>query len=111
MKETDLFDLLSRWDVEVNEIPAYLNRMGARLSSTDRHNLLVRRGVLKRVMGELRDAMAEMEVTYRGVVQGVVIVYADTEDKCWAVVHDEGTVEFKLGTHWAPTDNAIAHQK
>jgi hypothetical protein len=55
--------------------------------------------------------MAGMTAHYRGVVDGVVVIEADTEEECWAIVHSEGTVEFKLCTDWVLTDSAIAHQK
>lgn len=107
----DLFDLMSRWDIEAKEIPAFILRQGANLSDTDRKNLMARRVVLRRVVEELRDAMHYMTAEYRGLVDGVVTVYAETEDDCWRVVGDAGTVEFKLCTSWEPTDNAIAHSK
>lgn len=108
---TDLFDLIARWDVEVKTIPEYLLRQGSAIAESERRNLLVRRAVLKRVIEELRDVMVGMTVRYRGIVDGVVIIEADTEEECWAAVHDAGTVEFKLGTDWMLTDSAIAHQK
>lgn len=107
----DLFELLSRWDVEATTaIPLYLKRQAGKISEAERRGLLERRMTLKRVVLELRDMMAAMIVTYRGVVDGVVVIEAGTEDECWAAVGDRGTVEFKLSTHWAPTDSAIAHQ-
>jgi hypothetical protein len=107
----DLFDLMSRWDIEAKEIPAYLLRQGAALSASDRNNLLVRRAVLIRLVKELRDTMAGMAVRYRGVVNGQVWIEADTEEECWAKVKDQGTVEFRLCSHWVLTDSAIEHQK
>lgn len=107
----DLFDLMSRWDVEAKEIPHFLMRMGSRLTPRERDALLVRRALLKRLTEELRDAMAAMAVRYRGIVDGQVLVEADTEDECWAVVHDHGVVEFSLSTHWVPTDRSMAHKK
>ena len=107
----DLFDLMSRWDVEAKEIPHFLLRMGSRLSSRERDALLVRRATLKRLTEELRDAMAAMAVRYRGIVNGRVLVEANTEDECWAVVHDQGVVEFQMSTTWIPTDRSIAHEK
>jgi hypothetical protein len=52
-----------------------------------------------------------MRVNYRGLVDGVVVITAATEEECWAKVGDAGTVEFELCTHWAPTDSAIEHGK
>lgn len=106
---TDLFDLMSRWDVEANVIPSYLMRR-RNLSQAERHDLLVRRATLVRVVEELRDAMAAMPACYRGLVDGKVVIEANTEEECWAVVHDAGTVEFQLCTVWAPTDNALEHR-
>ena len=105
----DLFELMSRWDVEVSAIPLYLTRQGAKLSQADRLGLLERRRVLRNAILELRDAMAAMIVRYRGLVDGVVIIESPSEEECWTRVGDAGTVEFQLSTHWAPTDNAIAH--
>lgn len=107
----DLFDLMSRWDVEAKAIPSYVRRHVASLSATDRRDLYVRRSVLNRILEELRDTMAGMTATYRGIIDGVVVIEADNEDECWARVHDEGTVEFKLCTTWVLTDAAIEHQK
>lgn len=105
----DLFELMSRWDVEAKEIPSYLAR--TELAPSKRRALLVRRVTLIRAIKELRDAMATMRVHYRGLVNGVVIITANTEEECWAKVGDEGTVEFELCTHWALTDSAIEHEK
>jgi hypothetical protein len=55
--------------------------------------------------------MHEMTVTYRGVVNGKVIVETSTEEEAWAAVGDEGTVEFSLSTSWELTDSAIEHEK
>lgn len=107
----DLFDLMSRWDVEAKAIPAYLLRKGSALPESERRNLLVRRTVLIRLIEELRDVMAGMSAHYRGIVDGVVVIEADTEEACWAVVHDEGTVEFNLCAGWFPTDASLAHEK
>jgi hypothetical protein len=108
---TDLFDLMSRWDVEAKTIPSFLRRKARTLSESQRRNLLIRRSVLNRVLEEMRNAMAGMTAHYRGVVDGVVVIEADTEEECWAIVHNEGTVEFQLCTAWVLTDSAIAHQK
>lgn len=105
----DLFDLLSRWDVEVKTIPAYLLRQGTALTTTERRDLLMRRAVLKKAIVELRDAMANMAVRYRGLIDGDVVVEATTEDEVWAVVHDEGVVQFCLQTDWAETDRSVDH--
>jgi hypothetical protein len=105
----DLFDLMSRWDIEAKEIPAFILRQGPVLSQTQRKDLLMRRAMLKRLITELRDAMREMDVHYRGLVNGVVVITADTEEECWAAVGDDGTVQFNLSTGWAPTDSAIEH--
>ena len=102
---------MSRWDIEAKEIPAFLLRQGSALSETTRKELLCQRRFLQRVLEELRDAMTEMTVEYRGIVDGVVVVEASTEDECWKVVGDRGTVEFRLSTHWALTDSAIEHEK
>lgn len=102
---------MSRWDIEAKEIPAYMLRQGPALSSGQRHDLLVQRRLLNRLIEELRDAMHEMSVTYRGVVDGKVIIEASTEEECWVVVGDRGTVEFKLCTAWELTDSAIEHEK
>lgn len=107
----DLFDLMQRWDIEAKEIPSFILRQGTALSGQQRSDLLMRRAMLKRVLMELRDAMATMTATYRGVVNGVVIIETDNEQDCWRAVGDSGTVEFSLGTHWALTDSAIEHQK
>lgn len=106
----DLFDLIARWDVEAKTIPSYLLRQGSAVTESERKNLLVRRTVIKRLMLELREAMAGMAVHYRGLVNGKVVIEAETEEACWAGVGDDGTVEFQLCTVWLPTDNAIAHQ-
>ena len=107
----DLFDLIARWDVEATTaIPMYLKRNAGKLSDSERRALLERRMTLKRAILELRDMMAAMIVSYRGIINGVVVIEAGTEEECWAKVGDEGTVEFKLSTTWVPTDNAIAHQ-
>lgn len=102
---------MSRWDIEAKEIPAYMLRQGSALNAEQRRDLLVQRRLLNRLIGELRDAMHEMTVTYRGVVKGRVIIEASTEEECWAAVGDEGTVEFQLHTNWALTDSAIEHEK
>jgi hypothetical protein len=107
----DLFDLMSRWDDEARNIPAYLLSRGASLPALDRKNLLVRHAILKKLVVELRDALAGMAVRYRGVIDGVVYIESDNEDDCWARVGDRGTVEFTLLTKWLPTDSAIAHEK
>jgi hypothetical protein len=107
----DLFDLMQRWDIEAKEIPSFILRQGSSLDDKKRSDLLMRRAMLKRVLMELRDAMATMNVTYRGVVNNVVIIETDNEEDCWKAVGDSGTVEFSLGTHWALTDSAIEHQK
>src|SRR6476620_4510639 len=106
----DLFELMSRWDVEVSAIPMYLRRQGAKLSQSDRQGLLERRRVLRQAILELRDAMSAMIVHYRGLIDGAVVIEAPTEEECWARVGDRGVVEFQLATHWALTDSAIAHQ-
>ena len=106
----DLFDLMSRWDIEAKEIPAFILRQGAALSQHQRKDLLMRRAMLKRLVTELRDSMGAMDVHYRGLVNGVVVVTAKTEEECWAAVGDEGTVQFSLSTAWAPTDSAIEHE-
>lgn len=102
---------MSRWDIEAKEIPAYMLRQGSNLDEDTRRALLVQRRLLNRLIEELRDAMHEMTVTYRGVVNGVVIVETSTEEEAWAAVGDEGTVEFSLSTAWALTDSAIEHEK
>lgn len=102
---------MSRWDIEAKEIPAFVLRQGPALKEETRRDLLVQRRLLNRLIQELRDAMREMTVTYRGVVNGKVIIEASTEEECWAAVGDEGTVEFSLSTHWALTDSAIEHEK
>lgn len=102
---------MSRWDIEAKEIPAFMLRQGPALSAEQRRELLVQRRLLNRLIEELRDAMREMTVTYRGVVNGTVIIEASTEEECWKAVGDQGTVEFILCTHWALTDSAIAHEK
>jgi hypothetical protein len=107
--QDDLFDLMSRWDVEVKTIPAYLLRQGTALTSAERRDLLIRRAVLKKAMVELRDAMANMAARYRGKIDGDVVVEATTEDEVWAVVHDQGVVEFCLMTEWAETDRSVDH--
>jgi hypothetical protein len=107
----DLFDLMSRWDDESRNIPAYLLSRGASLPASDRKSLLVRHAILKRLVVELRDALAGMAVRYRGIVNGEVIIESEHEEDCWARVGDEGTVEFTLLTKWLPTDSAIAHDK
>jgi hypothetical protein len=107
----DLFNLMSRWDIEAKEIPAYMLRQGPALTQERRRELLVQRRLLNRLNEELRDAMHEMTVTYRGVVNGKVIIEASTEEECWKAVGDKGTVEFTLSTHWALTDSAIEHEK
>ncbi len=106
----DLFDLMTRWDVEAKAIPAYLLRRGTELSRSERTELLVRMHVLKKLTEELRDAMAKMAARYRGVIDGDVVVEATTEDKVWAIVHDQGVVEFSLMTDWLPTDRSIQHR-
>jgi len=106
----DLFELMSRWDVEAKAIPLYLTRQGAKLSQSDRVGLLERRRTIQRMMVELRDMMATMAVSYQGIVDDAVVVEADNEDECWKRVGDKGTVQFKLCTAWAPTDSAIAHE-
>lgn len=105
----DLFDLMQRWDIEQKEIPSFILRQGPALSAKQRSDLLMRRAMLKRVLTELRDAMVQMTATYRGVVDGVVMIESDSEDECWKAVGDRGTVHFTLSTHWAPTDSAIEH--
>lgn len=107
----DLFDLMQRWDIEAKEIPSFILRQGEAMPAAKRSDLLMRRAMLKRCLMELRDAMVEMTVTYRGVVNGVVIIETDNEEDCWKAVGDSGTVEFSLSTHWALTDSAIEHQK
>jgi len=108
---TDLFDLMSRWDTEAKTIPSFLQRKADSLSESQRRNLLIRRNLLNRLLEELRDAMTEMTAHYRGIIDGVVVIEAETEEECWARVHDAGTVEFKLCTGWALTDSAIEHEK
>ena len=108
--QDDLFDLMSRWDVEAKTIPAYLLRQGNAISSTERRDLMMRRAVLKKAVVELRDAMANMAVRYRGIVNGDVVVEAATEDEVWAVVHNAGVVQFSLMTDWAETDRSIDHR-
>ena len=73
--QDDLFDLMSRWDVEVKTIPAYLLRQGTALNRSERHDLMIRRAVLKKAMIELRDAMANMAARYRGIIDGDVISF------------------------------------
>jgi hypothetical protein len=107
--QDDLFDLMSRWDVEVKTIPAYLLRQGTALTNAERRDLLIRRAVLKKAMVELRDAMANMAARYRGKIDGDVVVEAATEDEVWAVVRDRGVVEFCLMTEWAETDRSVDH--
>jgi len=102
---------MSRWDIEAKEIPAFLLRQGSALNATQRKELLLRRTFLNRVLQELRDAMLEMPVEYRGIVDGVVVIEASTEDECWKAIGNRGVVEFRLSTNWALTDNAIAHEK
>lgn len=106
----DLFDLMSRWDVEVKTIPAYLLRQGTALTATERRDLLMRRAVLRKAIVELRDAMASMTSRYRGLIDGHVVVEAATEDEVWSVVHDQGVVEFCLMTDWLQTDRSVDHQ-
>ena len=108
--QDDLFDLMSRWDVEVKTIPAYLLRQGTALNRSERHDLMIRRAVLKKAMIELRDAMANMAARYRGIIDGDVVVEAATEDEVWAVVRDQGVIEFCLMTEWAETDRSIDHR-
>jgi hypothetical protein len=107
----DLFNLMSRWDIEAKEIPAYMMRQGPALNAERRRELLVQRRLLNRLIEELRDAMHEMTVTYRGVVNGEVIIETSTEEEAWKAVGDKGTVEFKLCTAYALTDSAIEHEK
>lgn len=107
----DLFELMSRWDVEAKAIPLYLMKQGAALPQSDRVGLLERRRTLKRATHQLRDILAGMIASYRGVIDGVVVIEADNEDDCWKGVGDRGTVEFKLCTGWALTDSAIAHKR
>lgn len=107
----DLFDLMSRWDDEARSIPSYLLAQGNRLPATMRRDLLARHAILKRLVVELRDALAGMAVRYRGIVDGVVVIESDSEDECWARVGSRGTVEFTLFTKWLLTDSAIEHQK
>jgi hypothetical protein len=107
----DLFDLMSRWDEEARNIPTYLLSQGHKLNAADRRNLLVRHALLKKLVVELRDALAGMAVRYRGTIDGVVYIESDNEDDCWARVGDRGTVEFTLLTKWLPTDSAMAHGK
>lgn len=80
------------------------------MTATQRKDLLIRRTLLKRLVVELRDAMGEMVVHYRGLVNGVEVITANTEEECWAAVGDEGTVQFSLSTNWAATDSAIEHE-
>lgn len=105
-----LFDLLSRWNLEVQEIPEYVRRKGDNITDRERRGLLIRRDVLRRVATELRDAMADMPVRYRGRIEGVVIIEGDTEEECWAAVKGAGVVEFKLSTDWLLTDASIQHE-
>ena len=101
---------MSRWDVEAKTIPAYLLRQGNALNKNERHDLMLRRAILKRAVLELRDAMANMAARYRGVIDGDVVVEAATEDEVWAVVRGQGVVEFCLMTEWAETDRSVDHR-
>ena len=102
---------MSRWDIEAKEIPAFMLRQGPALSAQQRHDLLVQKRLLNRLIEELRDAMHEMSVTYRGVVNGKVIIEASTEEEGWAAVGDEGTVEITLSTACELTASAIEHEE